>query len=154
MTLEQWLGVLGLVVGVLGLGLAYYFYRKTIRTKVLAISYTDPIPIRLHGDGSSKVPSVDEQQGYGSRSFVLLWNRGASPIEASDFALPILIKEQNNIVSAAVFDKDMAAKVSIEKENAENDGTPHTPNGSRDHSDRLFFGSISAQPRRSDEIIR
>jgi len=156
-TLEQWLGVLGLVVGVSGLGLAYYFYRKTIRTKVLAISYTDPIPVRLHGDGSTKVPAVDEQQGYWSRSFVLLWNRGASPIEASDFAIPILIKEKNNIMSATVFDKDMAAKVSIENENAEM--TVHLIRPTEaviiqiDSSSKAYRPSLDVQMKSSDMSV-
>ena len=44
MNIDHWIAVLALAVAV-GLLLAYYFYIKTIRTKVLGIAYTNPVPL-------------------------------------------------------------------------------------------------------------
>ena len=38
MSFETWLAIIAIVIGVLGILLAYIFYRKTIRTKVLALA--------------------------------------------------------------------------------------------------------------------
>jgi hypothetical protein len=38
MNIELWIGILGVLIGVVGICLAYFFYIKTIRTKVLAIA--------------------------------------------------------------------------------------------------------------------
>ena len=47
MNFDRWVAVLALAVAVFGVLLAYYFYIKTIRTKVLGIAYTNPIPLIL-----------------------------------------------------------------------------------------------------------
>jgi hypothetical protein len=47
MNIDRWIAVLALAVAAFGLLLAYYFYIKTIRTKVLGIAYTNPIPLIL-----------------------------------------------------------------------------------------------------------
>ena len=88
MSFETWLAIIGVVVGVLGIIVAYIFYRKTIRTKVLALAYTDPIPLVMTlGDITVEYMGVKIRAL--SRVYVLLWNRGTSPIEAQDFVAPI-----------------------------------------------------------------
>jgi hypothetical protein len=99
MSFEIWLAIIGIVVGVLGLIVAYVFYRKTIRTKVLALAYTDPIPLVMTlGDITVEYMGVNISAL--SRVYVLLWNRGTSPIEAQDFVAPIEYKLTDQILKA------------------------------------------------------
>jgi hypothetical protein len=117
MSFETWLAIIGIVVGVLGilLGLivAYYFYRKTIRTKVLAFAYTDPIPLVM-----TLADMTVEYMGTNisalSRVYVLLWNRGTSPIEAQDFITPIEYKITDQILKLEICDKDAATSAHLD----------------------------------------
>jgi len=117
MSFETWLAIIGIVVGVLGilLGLivAYIFYRKTIRTKVLAVAYTDPIPLVMTlGDITVEYMGVNISAL--SRVDVLLWNRGTSPIEAQDFVAPIQYKLTDQILKLEIYDKDMATSANLD----------------------------------------
>src|ERR1700686_2696330 len=116
MSFETWLAIIGIVVGVLGilLGLivAYIFYRKTIRTKVLALAYTDPIPLVMTlGDITVEYMGVNISAL--SRVYVLLWNRGTSPIEAQDFVAPIEYKLTDQILKLEIYDKDVATSANL-----------------------------------------
>ena len=117
MSFEIWLAVIGIVVGVLGilLGLivAYVFYRKTIRTKVLALAYTDPIPLFMTL-GDITVEYMGANISALSRVYVLLWNRGTSPIEAQDFVAPIEYKLNDQILKLEIYDKDVATSANLD----------------------------------------
>jgi len=119
MSFETWLAIIGIVVGVLGILLgvvvAYIFYRKTIRTKVLALAYTDPIPLVM--------TFADITVGYMganisalSRVYVLLWNRGTSPIESQDFIAPIEYKLTDQILKLEIYDKDVATSAHLDSQ--------------------------------------
>ena len=93
--------------------LAYIFYRKTIRTKVLALAYTDPIPLVMTlGDITVEYMGVNISAL--SRVDVLLWNRGTSPIEAHDFVVPIQYKLTDQILKLEIYDKDMATSANLD----------------------------------------
>jgi hypothetical protein len=113
MSFEIWLAIIGIAVGVVGIVAAYIFYRKTIRTKVLALAYTDPIPLVM--------TLADITVGYMgvnisalSRVYVLLWNRGTSPIEAQDFIAPIEYKLTDQILKLEIDDKDAATSAHLD----------------------------------------
>ena len=113
MSFETWLAIIGILIGVLGLIVAYIFYLKTIRTKVLAFAYTDPIPLVM--------TLADITVGYMganisalSRVYVLLWNRGTSPIEAQDFIAPIEYKLTDQILKLEIYDKDAATSAHLD----------------------------------------
>jgi hypothetical protein len=115
MSFEIWLAIIGIVIGVLGIIVAYIFYRKTIRTKVLALAYTDPIPLVM--------TLADITVGYMganisalSRVYVLLWNRGTSPIEAQDFIAPIEYKLTDQILKLEIYDKDAATSAHLDSQ--------------------------------------
>jgi hypothetical protein len=112
MNLDRWIAVIGLVGTVVGIALAYYFYRKTIRAKVLAISYTSSLPLML------PIPNVTVLYAGGtqtalSRAFILLWNKGTAPIEESDFITPLKIRADNEVLGISIHDKDAAAALSV-----------------------------------------
>jgi hypothetical protein len=113
MSFETWLAMIGIVVGVLGLVVAYIFYRKTIRTKVLALAYTDPIPLVMTL-GDITVEYMGTNISALSRVYVLLWNRGTSPIEAQDFITPIEYKLTDQILKLEIYDKDMATSANLD----------------------------------------
>jgi hypothetical protein len=113
MSIEGWLGVLGVIVGVLGILLAYIFYRKAIRTKVLAIAYTEPIPL-LMTLANVSVTYEGTTISALSRVYVLLWNRGTAPIEASDFITPICFKSADPILKLKIHDKDAAVSAHLD----------------------------------------
>jgi hypothetical protein len=115
MNLDRWLAALGLALAVFGLLLAYYFYIKTIRTKVLGIAYTNPVPLMLPLK-EINVSYLGATQTALSRVFVLLWNKGTSPIETSDFIAPITVRGQEQILLLKTYDKDAAATVVISPE--------------------------------------
>jgi hypothetical protein len=104
---DRWLAFAALLVAIIACILAYYFYRKTIRTKLLAIAYTDEVRTMVV-DTSSEF--FEDQIGF-ARRFVLLWNRGSAPIEESDFIEPIKIK--TDVQRVSIFDKDAAATVKL-----------------------------------------
>lgn len=114
MTIDTWLGLLGIIVGFFGIILAYVFYRKSIRTKVLAISYTDGIPLMMTLGGLEVVYENTAISSL-SRIYVLLWNRGTSAIEEADFLAPILITAPTSILSLQIHDKDSAAAVVLDE---------------------------------------
>jgi hypothetical protein len=120
MSFETWLAIIGIVVGVfgilLGLIVAYVFYRKTIRTKVLALAYTDPIPLVMTlGDITVEYTGVNISAL--SRVYVLLWNSGTSPIEAQDFVAPIEYKLTDQILKLEIYDKDVATSANLDSQN-------------------------------------
>src|SRR5690242_5207201 len=102
MNIDRWLALAGLIVAILGILLAFYFYRRTIRTKLLAIGSTESVPL---------IVSLDEQDDVACRSFILLWNRGSSPIEATDFVSPIRLR---NSSALCVYEKDATADVTVD----------------------------------------
>src|ERR1700730_1734089 len=116
MNIELWIGVLGVLIGVVGICLAYFFYIKTIRTKVLAIAYTRPISLflpmyNIRATYLDKKIEVNEL----SRVYVLLWNKGIAPIEETDFIAPIEIRAKDHVLRIAVHDKDSAAAVTVDE---------------------------------------
>ncbi len=113
MSIDTFLGLFGAVTGLIGLFLAYYFYKKSVRTKVLAIAYTDPIPMMMTL-GNVEVMYEGVAMSALSRVYFLLWNRGTSPIEASDFLSPITIAASAPILNLQIQDKDAAAAVTLD----------------------------------------
>lgn len=114
MEVDRWLGILGLVTGLLGIYFAYYFYRKSIRTKVLAIAYSNPVPLMF------PVPDVtvsykETVQTALSRVFILLWNKGTAPIEVTDFLGPIKFRGDTSLF-LNIYDKDPTAKVALSED--------------------------------------
>src|ERR1039457_5964053 len=101
MTIDTWLGLFGTISGLIGLFLAYYFYKKSIRTKVLAIAYTDPIPLMMTM-GNVEVVYEGKAVSALSRVYVLFWNRGTAPIEASDFLSPIVITTSEPVLNLQI----------------------------------------------------
>src|SRR5258705_9313677 len=116
MNIDRWLGVSGLLIGLIGLLFAYYFYIKTVRAKVLAIAYTNPIPLILPMKEIS-VSYWGTTQTALSRVFVLLWNKGTSAIETSDFIGPITLQGGESILLLKIYDKDPAATATVNREN-------------------------------------
>ena len=114
MTIDTLLGLFGAATGLIGLFLAYYFYRKSIRTKVLAIAYTDPIPLMMTL-GNLEVAYHGSSISALSRTYILFWNRGTAPIEASDFLSPIKVKASAPILKLEIHDKDAAASVTLDE---------------------------------------
>jgi hypothetical protein len=107
MNLDRALAIFGALGTVLGLWLAYYFYRKTVRSKVLSIAYTSSVPLVL------PVPDVTVlyrgiNRSELSRAFILLWNKGTAPIEEDDFLSPISINGEK-VVDVKIVEKDAAA---------------------------------------------
>jgi hypothetical protein len=115
MNVDRWIAVLALVVAAFGLLLARYFYIKTIRTKVLGIAYTNPIPLILPLK-EINVSYLGATQTALSRVFVLLWNKGTSPIESSDFIVPITVRGGEKVLVLKTYDKDAAATVVVSVE--------------------------------------
>jgi hypothetical protein len=109
MDMGTFVGVLGILIGT---GLAYYFYRKTIRTKVLSISYSQP-QILFAAIPAVKATFRSESIDALSATYLLLWNTGSSPIENSDFVSPVILKNTNNLVDLDILDKDVAASATI-----------------------------------------
>jgi hypothetical protein len=112
MDLDRFLATLGVVVGLISIGVAYYFYRKTVRTKLLAYAYTKSVSLRLpdlYGVPQNYLKGANEP----SRAFVLFWNRGTSPIEGSDFVEPIKVLPTERILRIAAHEQDgaVASKV-------------------------------------------
>jgi hypothetical protein len=112
MSIDTWLGLFGTISGFIGLFLAYYFYKKSIRTKVLAISYTDAIPLMMTM-GDLQVVYEGVSLRALSRVYVLFWNRGTSPIESGDFLAPIVISSSEPILNLQIHDKDAAVAASL-----------------------------------------
>ena len=106
--IDRLLALGGLVVAICGCGLAYYFYRKSIRTKLLVIGYTMPVPLAVF-DPTIILPEIAKQR----RSFVLLWNKGSAPIVEADFTRPILIDSTQDVGEISVFDKNAASALHI-----------------------------------------
>jgi hypothetical protein len=51
-----------------------------------------------------------------SRVYVLLWNRGTSPIEAQDFVAPIEYKLTDQILKLEIHDKDVATSANLDSQ--------------------------------------
>jgi len=118
MSVDTALGVFGASTGVIGILLAYYFYKKSVRTKVLAIAYTDPIP-RLLTVGDLQVAYEGELISALSSVYILLWNRGTAPIESSDFLSPVTFSASLPILNLQIQDKDPAAAVGLNEKTRE-----------------------------------
>ena len=114
MTIDTWLGLFGTISGLIGLFLAYYFYKKSIRTKVLAIAYTDPIPLMMTM-GNVEVVYEGKAVSALSRVYVLFWNRGTARIEASDFLSPIVITTSEPVLNLQIHDKDAAVAAVLDE---------------------------------------
>jgi hypothetical protein len=112
-SVDRWLGVFGAATGALGIILAYVFYRKSIRTKVLSIAYTDPVPLIMTLADIS-VTYLTQNITALSRVYVLLWNRGTAPIEASDFIAPIEFKSTDAVLKLEIHDKDAAVSAHLD----------------------------------------
>lgn len=110
MDMGTFVGVLGILIGAV---LARYFYRKSIRTKILSISYSDPFPLYV---SIPKVKATYDSTEINalSETYFLLWNRGTSPIEASDFVSPITLKNADGVLRLDIDDKDVAASATID----------------------------------------
>jgi hypothetical protein len=113
--IDRWVGILGLIFGLIGIWLTIRYYKKSVRTKLLAIGYTDPLPLLL------PFPEVTftyrgSTQSIISRVFVLFWNRGSAPIEASDFIEPIRIQKSEKMLGVILFDKDAVTMASVSDE--------------------------------------
>ncbi|WBU28990.1 hypothetical protein OOZ54_20355 [Rhodopseudomonas palustris] len=115
MTIDTWLGLFGAFTGLVGIYLAYHFYIKSIRTKVLGIAYTDPFPLVLVLD-STPFKDAEPQISGRSKIQILFWNKGSAPIESTDFLSPIHITATAPIISMEIHDKDPAASVNLDKE--------------------------------------
>lgn len=116
MSFGEWLGVLGVGVGALGILLAYYFYRKSARTKLLAVSYTSPIPLMLPLLDVTVYYKETAQKAL-SRVFLLFWNRGSAAIETADFISPIDFRGNGKVLSVQIHEKDAAANVILDDAN-------------------------------------
>jgi hypothetical protein len=114
MTIDTWLGLFGLLSGLVGSFLAYFFYKKSVRTKVLAIAYTDPIPLMMTL-GDLEVVYEGKVLTALSRVYILLWNRGTAPIETSDFLAPIAITTFEPILNLQIHDKDAAVSAILDE---------------------------------------
>lgn len=113
--IDRWVGILGLIFGLIGIWLTIRYYKKSVRTKLLAIGYTDPLPLLLpHPEVI--VTYRGSSQSVISRVFVLLWNRGTAPIEAGDFIEPVKIRKAEKVLGLSLFDKDALASASISEE--------------------------------------
>jgi hypothetical protein len=112
MTLDRWLAIVGVIVALVGLYYAWFFYRKTVTDKVLTLGYTNAIPLVLPAS-SLDFSYLDHPVSELSRTFVLLWNRGTSPIEREDFISPIAVLNNESLLSLDVYDKNPAADVTI-----------------------------------------
>src|SRR6266542_1868716 len=97
MAVDRWLNIVGLIGTLVGLWLARYYYLKSVRSKRLAIAYTNPIPLMLPVEGVT-VSYLGKEHSLLSRVFVLLWNRGPSPIEAADFIRPVTVRSADKVL--------------------------------------------------------
>jgi hypothetical protein len=113
MSFDRLLGIGGVVLGVLGILAAYFFYRKSVRTKVLAIAYTDLIPVLMTLEDIN-VSYMGTSVTALSRMYFLLRNRGTAPIESSDFISPIHITSEAPLLKIEVFDKDSAVAATLD----------------------------------------
>jgi hypothetical protein len=113
MNLDRFLAILGLLVGLISVPLAYYFYRKTIRTKLLAYAYTKPVSLQLpvYDVPSEYLRDANEP----SRVFMLLWNRGTAPIEKSDFVHPIKILPTERVLRIVTHEQDGAVATTVDE---------------------------------------
>lgn len=111
MTPDRILALLGIAIGLIGLFLAYYFYRRSVRTKVLGIAYTAAIPTIT--TAGRMVTFEGHELSSLSRTLILFWNRGTAPIESSDFIEPIKVTASGPIIKLDIFEKDPAAAVNI-----------------------------------------
>jgi hypothetical protein len=85
----------------------------TTTSYALAIAYTDPIPMMMTL-GNFEVVYEGATMSALSRVYVLLWNRGTSPIEADDFLYPITVTASVPILNLRIQDKDAAAAVVLD----------------------------------------
>jgi hypothetical protein len=108
-SIDRWLALGALIVAILGCGLAYHFYRKTIRTKLLAIAHSSPVPFAV-ADPAVSMPADAKQV----RTFVLLWNQGSAPIVETDFTKPISIDNAKEVTMVSIFDKDAASTILLD----------------------------------------
>jgi hypothetical protein len=135
---DRWLGIIGAVFGVLGVFAAYYFYRRTIRSKVLSISYSKPVPL-LASHPTVKALYNGAAIDALSMSIFLFWNKGSAPIEASDFIEPVKLKSADKVLDIAILDEDFAADAKIDTARKEISVSVLRPN------EAIIFRVIEAQ---------
>jgi hypothetical protein len=111
-SVDRFLTILSLIIAIFGIAFAFYFYRKSIRTKILAIAYTEPIPLLLTLENIT-VSYLGTNISSLSRVFILLWNKGTAPIESSDFIAPIEIMSNQQILKLEIHEKDAAVSANF-----------------------------------------
>ncbi|QRG08795.1 hypothetical protein EZH22_11240 [Xanthobacter dioxanivorans] len=109
MGFDRALGIIGLVVGILSIWLARHYYKKSLVTKIIGFCVTEPIRLSTSSDVKSSVDG--EIYDYLEKRYYLLWNKGSSAIEYSDFISDIQIKrdaegEEEHIVRVSIVKKD------------------------------------------------
>jgi hypothetical protein len=112
----DWIGIAGVAVGLVGIIAAIYFYKKTIRTKILSVAYTKivaPLPSVPGVHKTYKGAAAEEL----SRAFFLLWNTGTAPIEKDDFVSPIEVKDGAVILDIEIFEKDPLVQATVDNTN-------------------------------------
>jgi hypothetical protein len=110
------IGIGGLIVGIIGILVGIivpiYFYRKSLRPKLLAVAYRGPFPLMLSIPGVTVTYLGAERKAL-SRTYILFWNRGTNPIEHTDFAVPIAFPD-TEVLTIDVIRKDPMALVKVE----------------------------------------
>ena len=115
MSVDRWIAIIGVTAAVLSILLTYVFYRKTVRTKLLGIGYTAPTPLMVTTENIA-LTYMGQSVTSIARVFILLWNKGTSPIEATDFITPISFKSDAPLLKIDVFDKDATSQIAIDKQ--------------------------------------
>ncbi|MGH6924816.1 MAG: hypothetical protein ACRED5_13860 [Propylenella sp.] len=93
LSLDRLIAIVGVLLGSLGIALAWHFYRRSIRDKSLAVDQHGPSQIAgiiKQTDAPIRIDyrNVEVEQVW--RTHVLLWNQGYRAIEPVDFIAPII----------------------------------------------------------------
>jgi hypothetical protein len=101
---QNWLGLLGLLVGVLGLGLSYYFYRESTERREPTF-VVDPIRTALIDSAKLQSSAINITRANGSRVEgdvtavrFFLWNAGRQPIREAHVLSPLRVMFDNPAV--------------------------------------------------------
>jgi hypothetical protein len=114
--IDRWLAIGGLAVGIIGIIIAIavplYFYRKGLRPKLFSVAYNGAFALMMSTPGVT-VSYLGSPRTALSRTNILFWNRGTSPIEDSDFIAPIAFPD-TEIIAIEILCKDPMAIASVE----------------------------------------